>query len=234
MMNRMPLGVGWGDALDEPIQTATKKRDHLIKWLNSIEWQDGAGLTFQRLQDCAHHFHPGLDGPGTDAVLMLERGETDKSILERCSPFMAAVVPKRLRGESYELKFAKLVLFAILAAYEWEELFEAQEKGLPIARAFEHLYWFERFFGVWFREAAAPPLKRWFQQKQSASAWRDDVDRFSTEYFKEYPRRLASNCARAYMQQFGGDKELKRGAPVTMDDVYRHILATQKKVNSTK
>lgn len=234
MMNRMPLGVGWGDALDEPIQTATKKRDHLIEWLNSIEWQDGAGLTFQRLQDCAHHFHPGLDGPGTDAVLMLERGETDKSILERSSPFMANLLPKRLRGDSHELKFAKLVLFAMLTAYECEELFEAQQKGLPISRAFEHLYWFERFFGVWAREAATPPPKRWFQQKQSASDWRGDVERFSIDYFKENPEKAATNCADAYMRKYSGDRTKKGEAPVTWDLVSRHIQRTRKKVNSTK
>lgn len=227
-MNGMPPGIGWGDALDEPIETATQKRDHLIEWLNRIEWEDGLGLTFQRLQGCARHFHPGMEGPGAAAVLMLERGVIDKGTLNACAPFMASLLPKRLRGASYQLKFSTLTLFAMLAAYEWEELYSAEQKGLRISSAFEHLYWFERFFGVWAREAATPPPKRWFQQKKHSEDWKAAVNTHAKGYFEKNPNHAASLCADAFMRDKGGSRIAKGKSPVTWDKVSRHIQAGRK------
>lgn len=222
-----PVGAlppGWPAELNEPMRTTEEKGAHLSSWLSAIEWADGSLPLPDRVALAAAHFHPGLDGPGALLVSILERGqEVDRGTIAEHSPFMASLMPNRLRGESYELKFGVLLLFAMLCTYELHEIRRATAEQLHPGRVFMHLYWFERFFGVWAKEAATPPAQRWFDQKNQRQSWRAAVEAFATDYFKGDLTKQNTLCADAFMRQHGGSRHEKGASPVTWDDVNRHI-----------
>jgi hypothetical protein len=216
--------LGWPAGLEEPLRTAEEKGGHLSSWLSSIHWEDEELTLSSRMELTAAHFHPVFAGPGAALVSSLERGqEIDKQALAGSSPFIADLMPHRLRGESYELKFGVLVLFAMLCTYELHEARHAATARLHPGRVFMHLYWFERFFGVWAKEASTPPPQRWFDQKKQAQSWRDAVEAFASDYFKGDMNKQNTRCADAFMRQHGGSRHEKGASPVTWDDVNRQI-----------
>lgn len=209
---RLTVQVGWQA---EPLTRAGNKFSEMWTFLEGLNMGD-----WDRVHGLASYFHPdylfdqktravkGTGGAmGSFVLREMEAGRYNAEALAKIAPTIYKRMPQRPRGVPLEYREATLVVSACLACHEYERIDAAQEAkdDNGIAR---HLYWFERFAGLWERTRAARPtnLDLTYGKRKKAVAWQDKLRADYSKYMERNPGASMSRAIRACSQLAGFDR----------------------------
>ena len=206
------LRMGWSA---EPITRAGGKYGELWKFLEGVNMGE-----WERVHGLASYFHPDYmfdqktrafkekgGAMGSFVYREMEKGIYSAKALAGIAPTIYKRMPLRPRGVPLEYREATLVVSACLACHEYERIDAACEAN-DDAQLARHLYWFERFSGLWDRTRTARPpnLDLIYQKKKKAVFWQGKLRSDYSEYMKRNPEATMRRAVKACIKGPGFDR----------------------------
>jgi hypothetical protein len=188
-------------------------------WLELNGWGD-----WDRIWTVAQRFHPDARFdpvtrelrpgvfPFASAFESMERGELDRELVKLAWSELVGLLPKRVRRTPpqkwYELT---LMVSAHLAAHEFMEMDVSLTKHpTDEVKVGRHLYWFERFYGLWRRTAETKRPKEINTRKSVEAADASKRRIALLKFYDEFIQRHGSKVSAARVAQaFSSSAEAK-------------------------